>query len=200
MRKLISLFAVVMTLLATPAYAHKVIASVFPSGDKIEGEIGFSNGDMAVDALVEVFDGAGNKIGETHTDEDGFFTYTPTADVTHVFKSNLGAGHVAEVEMEEADIARIMGKARPGTETPPAGTAKAEIADTSSGNVAVASLTDEEREAIATAVRDETRSLRREIAAYKEKNDLQTVLGGIGYIAGLFGLGFYIAARRKLQG
>jgi nickel transport protein len=63
----------------------------------------------------------------------------------------------------------------------------------------VASLTAEERLAIAEAVRDEIRPLRREIAAYREKNDLQTVLGGIGYIMGLFGLYFYIAARRRMQ-
>ncbi|NIY97843.1 cobalt ABC transporter permease, partial [Salipiger sp. HF18] len=50
------------------------------------------------------------------------------------------------------------------------------------------------------AVRDEVRPLRREIAAYREHNDLQSILGGIGYIVGLFGLGFYLAARRKLAG
>ena len=62
----------------------------------------------------------------------------------------------------------------------------------------VGSLTTEERLAIAEAVRDELRPLRREIAAYREKNDLQTILGGIGYIVGIFGLGFYVAARRRL--
>ncbi|MCI5078634.1 cobalt ABC transporter permease [Oricola sp.] len=194
-------FALTMLLLVTPAHAHKVIASVFASGDVIEGEIGFSNGDMAVDALVEVFDGEGNRLGETRTDEDGFFTYRPAADVKHVFKANLGAGHVAEVAMEEAEVARIMGKAAPEKKPAKAGVAAEDPApDALAGAVTVASLTDEEREAIAEAVRDETRSLRREIAAYKEKNDFQTILGGIGYIAGLFGLGFYLAARRKVQG
>jgi nickel transport protein len=64
----------------------------------------------------------------------------------------------------------------------------------------VASLSEEERQVIAKAVRDEIRPLRRELIAYREKNDLQGILGGIGYIFGLFGLGFYIAARRKLGG
>ena len=40
--------------------------------------------------------------------------------------------------------------------------------------------------------------LEAEIAAYREHNDFQTILGGIGYIVGLFGLGFYLAARRRL--
>jgi nickel transport protein len=61
-----------------------------------------------------------------------------------------------------------------------------------------AALSASERQVIAQVVRDEIRPLRREIAAYKDHNNLQTILGGIGYIVGLFGLGFYLAARRKL--
>ena len=200
MKSLLLSLATAFLLIATPAHAHKVIASVFASGDSIEGEIGFSNGDPAVDTPVEVFDEAGNKLGETRTDGDGFFVYKPTAPVTHVFKANLGAGHVARAEMAATDIAKILGKttAEAAAPTPPAQAAGTAAANTSAPTVTIASLTAEEREAIASAVRDETRSLRREIAAYKEKNDLQTVLGGIGYIAGLFGLGFYMAARRKL--
>ena len=89
------------------------------------------------------------------------------------------------------DVAAILGK--PVIETqPPAATTDA------TNPAPVAGLTAEERDVIAEAVRDEIRPLRREIAAYKEKNDLQTILGGLGYILGLFGLGFYIAARRKM--
>jgi len=58
---------------AGAAHAHKIIASVFPSGANVEGEIGFSNGDMAANTLVEVFDPQGNKIDEVKTDGDGFF-------------------------------------------------------------------------------------------------------------------------------
>ena len=39
-----------------PAAAHNVISDVFPSGSAIEGEVGFSNGEMAIDLLIEVFD------------------------------------------------------------------------------------------------------------------------------------------------
>lgn len=190
---------IVIGLTVTPAYAHKVIASVFPSGKSIEGEIGFSNGDMAANALVEVFDDVGNKIGETHTDADGLFTFTPTIDATHIFKSDLGAGHVANVRMEEPDVAKILGKEKSVAETKTQDVTPATDAEGVTNVVSGASLTPEELEAIATAVRDEMRPLRKEIDAYKEKNDMQSILGGIGYIAGLFGLGFYLAARRKLQ-
>lgn len=191
--------ALILALFAMPlpAAAHKVIFAVFKSGDVVEGELGFSNGDMSSGATIEAFDSAGNKIGEAVTDADGFFVYTPTEAITHVFKADMGAGHVAEAEMTANDIADILGVAA-AEETIAVGTQSA--APTATGNVTVASLSSEERLAIAEAVRDEMRPLRRELAAYREKNDLQTVLGGLGYIFGLFGLYFYIAARRRMEG
>ena len=191
MKYLALICALILTPL--PAFAHKVIAGVFPSGDAIEGELGFSNGDMAVDQEVIVYDPDGTELGRTVTDADGFFPYTPTSAVAHTFKADLGAGHVAEIVMPADEVADIMGvEAAPVAPT-------AEITPAPGATtVTVASLSDEERAAIAKVVRDETRPLRREIAAYREHNDMQSILGGIGYIMGLFGLGFYLAARRKM--
>ena len=182
-----------LALAPLPALAHKVIAGVFPAGDAIEGELGFSNGDMAADQEVIVYGPDGSELGRTVTDTDGFFLYSPTRAVTHTFKADLGAGHVAEVAMPVDEVAEIMGVEAELSETAtPVASADGAAA------VTVASLSDEERAAIAKAVRDETRPLRREIAAYREHNDLQNILGGIGYIIGLFGIGFYLAARKKM--
>ena len=122
---------------------------------------------------------------------DGFFVFTPEKPVEHRFRADLGAGHVAMTTLPAEDVAAILGK--PVIETPPPA-----VTTDATNPAAVAGLTAEERDVIAEAVRDEIRPLRREIAAYKEKNDLQTILGGLGYILGLFGLGFYTAARRKM--
>ncbi len=179
-----------------PALAHKVIAGVFPSGNAIEGEIGLSNGEMATDQEVIVTGPDGAELGRVNTDGDGFFIFTPTEAVAHTFFADLGAGHVAEITMSAKDVAKIMGVA--------ASESKPEVPSPTSpapptGGVTVASLSDEERQVIAELVRDEIRPLRREIAAYREHNDFQSILGGIGYIAGLFGLGFYLVARRRLN-
>ncbi|SDW72589.1 nickel transport protein [Ruegeria halocynthiae] len=188
------LFLVLSLMLAPlPALAHKVIAGVFPAGNAIEGELGFSNGDMATDHEVIVYSPDGAELGRTVTDADGFFLYSPTKPVAHTFKADLGAGHVAEIVMPAEEVAQIMGVAAEVVKM----TAPAAPVD-GSATVTVASLSDEERAAIAKVVRDETRPLRREIAAYREHNDLQSILGGLGYIAGLFGLGFYFAARNKM--
>lgn len=178
-----------------PALAHKVIAGVFPAGDAIEGELGFSNGDMAVGQEVIVFGPDGTELGRTVTDTDGFFLYTPTSPVAHTFTADMGAGHVAKVVMPAEEVADIMGVAAEIVDTP---VAASDGPVEGANMVTVASLSDEERQVIAKAVRDEIRPLRREIAAYREKNDMQSILGGIGYIVGLFGFGFYLAARRKM--
>ena len=178
-----------------PALAHKVIAGVFPSGDAIEGELGFSNGDMAARTEVVVTGPDGAELGRTITDEDGFFLFVPTAPVAHTFRADLGAGHVAEVTMPAEEVAGILGAAAPAIPEAEPPAAPAPDADAS-----MAALAEPQRRAIAEAVRNEIRPLRREIAAYREHNDLQTILGGIGYIVGLFGLGFYLAARRRLAG
>ncbi|PID36118.1 MAG: cobalt ABC transporter permease [Rhodobacterales bacterium] len=194
MKRLVLLLALCLTPL--PALAHKVIAGVFASGDAIEGEIGFSNGDMAAQTEVIVTGPDGAELGRAVTDADGFFVYVPTAPVEHTFFADLGAGHVAKVTMSAEEVAEIMGVAAAKAE---AVEAAPEVAAPVSGGVTVASLTEEERQTIAKAVRDEMRPLRREIAAYREHNDFQTILGGVGYIIGLFGLVFYLAARRKLK-
>ncbi len=176
-------------LLALPAQAHKVVASAWTDGKDIEGEVGFSNGDMALpDTVIEVFDSENNKIGETKITEDGLFRFTPATSIAHTFSANLGAGHVASVvvPVDELPDGLKAGPARPMT-------AKQEATKTSIS----AATNDEIAKIVAKAVRKEVQPLRKEIAQYKEKNDLQSILGGIGYILGLTGIVFYIAARRK---
>ncbi len=207
-----ALMVLSLALAPLPALAHKIIMGVFPSGSQIEGELAFSNGDVPEGQLVEVFDEAGNKLGETITDADGFFLFTPTEPITHRFYADMGAGHVAETVIPAEEVAQIVARSSGSAAATiawseiPAATVPLEpsgrdstAACQSSQQVVVAALNDVELDAIAKAVRDETRPLRREITAYKEKNNLQTILGGIGYIVGLFGFGFYIAARRKLK-
>jgi len=192
MPRILSFGLVVLILTASVASAHKVILSVYPSGAMLEGELGLSNGDMSEDQLIEVFDERDNKIGETKTDGDGFFTYQPTQAGAHIFRANLGAGHVAETTVAVDQV-----------EAPSGGTQAAAISPSAVSTpktIVPSSLVSPDREAVAKMIRNELRPLRQEIAAYKEKNDLQSILGGIGYIVGIFGLGMYVAARRKLKG
>ncbi len=195
-----------------PAFAHKVIASAYADGNDIEGEIGFSNGDMAADVVVEVLDDDGKKLGETKTDEEGIFRFTPTSLIPLTFRADLGQGHVAVYRMAEDELPQIdeaankpkivnASQVKPnGNANFPSNSGGQIIADDAMMQLINAAMKTELaqlKSELRAAVRLETKPLRKEIAAYKEKNDLQTILGGIGYIIGLFGIGFYIAARRE---
>lgn len=177
----VSAAAAAMLATAQPAFAHKVVMDAYQSGDSVEGELGFSDGTMSQDTLVEVFDASGAKIGETRTDKDGVFVYKPSVPGSLTFRANLGAGHVGTTTfaVEGAPAPAVAADASP--------------APAAASGVDVAELT----RIVGEQVRREMKPLRQEIFEYKEKNDLQTILGGIGYIVGLFGIGFYVAARRK---
>lgn len=176
-----------------PALAHKIIGSGWTDGGDIEGEIGFSNGDMASKGtVVEVYDDKDNKIGEATVGDDGLFRFTPTRAIAHTFVANMGAGHVARFTMNVDELPEIGASSPKGsmasttapTSTPPLNTSATYDA------TALQAM-------IAKAVRKEVQPLRKEIASYKEKNNLQSILGGVGYIFGLFGVVFYLMARRK---
>lgn len=182
------------------SWAHKVVAGAYASGDRIEGEIGFSDGSPVKDVVVEVFTEDGKKLGETRTNNEGVFLFTPEQRVVHVFRADLGAGHVAEVRLEVKELPAGLAAAKGGTAKTDGGEGKpaASVNTTADPRSPDASaLSAAQRELVAEAVRAEIRPLRREIIAYKEKNDLQSILGGIGYIVGLFGLWFFLAARRQ---
>lgn len=184
MRKFLIAFAL-GCLISTPSLAHKVVASAWIDGNDIEGEVGLSNGEMAANGTpVKVFDLQGNVLGETKVTNEGLFRFTPTKPIAHHFSANLGAGHVANVIVNPDELPQGLKTNNPA----PQMMQKPSQPSVSSDEIATL---------VAKAVRKEVQPLRKEIAQYKEKNDMQSILGGIGYILGLTGIIFYIAARRK---
>ena len=184
---------VLLALVSLPlngAHAHKLILSVYPAGKMIEGEVGFSNGEMADSVTVEISDSDGNQLGQAVTDAEGFFTFEPTKAVRHVFRSDLGAGHIAQGILYEEDLPAHL---------KPKSSAPAKKPKNNSTSSVSQELSEQLREMIAEEVRREIKPLKKELASYKEKNDFQSILGGLGYILGLFGLAFYLLARRKLK-
>ncbi|HCH24261.1 MAG TPA: cobalt ABC transporter permease [Oceanospirillaceae bacterium] len=177
------------------SWAHKVIFDVYPSGAVIEGELGFSNGDMALEQLISVQDDSGLEIAQIYTDNEGFFVFTPAQKVAMTFVADLGAGHVAQANVTPEDMTSsgTFAAAASVTTEAPVNTQKTQVV--TPANRKQASNVAEQLGKLSS----ELKHMRREIKSYKEKQNLQTILGGIGYIFGLVGLAYYLAARRKLQ-
>jgi len=187
-RGLISCFLFLLMIMPGLSHAHNVVGGVYAIGNTIEGEVGFSNGDMAQEGTeIIVSDAAGNELGKTVTDADGLFVYTAQQRIDHHFFANLSAGHVLEISLPADELPDSL----PGGNV--AMSAMGNSGETPQFNGDQAAL----QAMIEKAVAKQVKPLRQELAAYKEKAGLQDVIGGIGYIFGLCGLGIWWRQRQK---
>lgn len=174
-----------------PVYAHNVVGGVYAIGNQIEGEIGFSNGDMAGQGTeIKVSDTQGNLLGMVETDSEGLFVFTAQQRIDHQFFANLSSGHVLELVLPADEL----------PESLPGGNAVSNV-DMSQTSTPVNFTGDQIalRQMIEKAVAKQVKPLRKELAEYKEKASLQDVIGGIGYIFGLCGIGIWWRQRQLDQ-
>lgn len=180
-----------VTVMAFNVSAHNVIGGVYAIGATIEGEIGFSNGDMAPKGTeVIVFDNLGNELGRVKTDADGLFSFEAQKYIEHFFYANLSSGHVVEMSLPADQLpASLAGSA------PRAKSVKQpeDLALDNKGNLDQVQL----QSLIEASVAKQIKPLRQELAAYKAKAGFQDIIGGIGYIFGLCGLGIWWRQRQK---
>jgi nickel transport protein len=83
--------------------------------------------------------------------------------------------------------------------SPGAARAATPTATATAATAATAGRLDTERleTAVAAAVQRELAPLKRQLAAREQEADLQALIGGIGYICGIFGVLFFVYARRQ---
>ena len=176
----------VLCLLSLPAYAHNVIGGVYAVGNTIEGEIGFSNGDMAkAGTRVEVRDVAGTALGEVIIDDEGFFSFDATRRIDHHFYADLSSGHVIDLVLPAAELPASL----PGADTQSAVSKPVKNTASTTSNAELQAM-------IEQAVARQVHPLRRELAAYKEKAGIRDLIGGLGYIFGLVGFGIWWRQRQ----
>lgn len=186
-----TLIALILTMaLSTPSLAHKVLAGVYvvdsdAHSATIEGEIGLSNGTMAPAGItVRMYNQAGEQLDETQTREGGVFQFITTQGGDLRFWANLSAGHVMDISLPADELPDQLSASNPSAEplAPP----------TESSATDQAAL----KHLVSRAVADQIRPLRKDLAAYKEAAKWHDVLGGIGYIFGLFGIAAWVQSRR----
>ena len=190
-----------MPVLVIPAFlltsplvlAHNVVGGVYALGSLIEGEAGFSNGDMAkAGTPVQIRDSAGTLIAETITDEEGLFSFQATKRMDHHFHLDLSAGHVLDLVLPADELPENLSTGS----TNVAQSVVSSVDKTFSRDSAQLD-TEGLQQMIEKAVAKQVKPLRKELSAYKEKASLQDVLGGLGYIFGLCGIGIWIRQRKQ---
>ena len=192
-------------LCGTEASGHALNVYASVQGQTIRGEVYFRGRVPAQDAKVEMFDPAGEKLGQTTTDEQGKFSWEVRFRCDHRLVANAGSGHGAEYTVEAAELpddlpprGGLPNAAKP-PDPPPAATPASPTPPGAPPGAPPAATADHARlqAMIESAVGKQIDPLRKEISRYQEKIRFADVVGGIGYILGVTGLVFYFLGVRK---
>ena len=187
---LIFIFLIII-MINISAFAHKVNIFAYVEGEKIYTESYFNDGKKCVDSKIEVFDNRENKLLEGLTDEEGMFSFEiPPKDVIDgdlkiVLIASMG--HRAEYIIrtdELGDVVELIEE--------PVSAVSPEVSsfDLKEIQLLIENALDEKLEPIMREMR--------EIKKFQEDRISPTdIVGGIGYIIGIFGIIAYFLSRKR---
>lgn len=191
--RLAGLFAAAILLIGfSTASAHSVKVFAFEEGGQICGEGYFADGSKIRNAKVEVFNGERVKLLETRTDGNGEFRFPSPGGKEVVIVLNASMGHRAEfvLPLSAADGAGA-GTAAKGNP----------VSDSSLSwkEAPVSGISEERLRAVVNEVFDARMKplLNAVLSLKKEGPPLVEIIGGVGYIVGLFGVFFFMKGRKE---
>ncbi|MBM4088644.1 MAG: carboxypeptidase regulatory-like domain-containing protein [Planctomycetes bacterium] len=183
--------AVGMACLCDTAAAHKVTVFATVRDGQIVGQVSLQGGAGAANTRVTVLDPTGRELARLVTDREGEFRFTPRAKCDHKLVANAGLGHTAEFLVPAAELPADLPATDAGGEAASAGELPARHgASARAGDGREAG--DEVR-----ALGQQLIALRTDLERWRNELRLQDILGGIGYILGVSGLGFYLLGLRR---
>lgn len=185
-----SLFLALVVWLAAlgPAEAHKLRLFATAEGAVVSGYGYFSGGDRAQGVVVTA-EAGGAMVYSGVTSDDGTFSFTATLRADHLIKLDAGDGHAASFTLRAAELPESL----PGpatTAAPPPLASPPPAAATAMDDARLAEL-------VERAVARQVRPLREQLDAYEETTRWRDAVGGIGFIVGLGGLAYGLAARKR---
>jgi len=182
--------------LAAVSFAHKVNIFAYVDGDSVVTDSGYSRSRRVQDGTVEVYDaGSGNLLLSGTTDKTGRFAFqipaearTSGSDLRLLLKA--GEGHQAEWVVKNSEFAAEGTEPAPVVVASDAGIGVENVAAPAKGAVDIADV-----EAV---VRRELAPVKHLLADLSQPGPSVTeIIGGIGYILGLFGIVAYMKSRKS---
>eukprot|EP00831_Metopus_contortus_P017398 TRINITY_DN17330_c0_g3_i1.p1 TRINITY_DN17330_c0_g3~~TRINITY_DN17330_c0_g3_i1.p1 ORF type:complete len:258 (-),score=53.76 TRINITY_DN17330_c0_g3_i1:440-1213(-) len=178
--------------------AHRVKIFAYVDGNTIVTDSGYSRGKRVYAGEVEVYDVAtGTLLLSGKTDTEGRFTF-PIPDQAREKHMDLrlllkaGVGHQADWIVKYAEFGEV---AAPVVETAPTGTSMPESASATVGTPATADVSVAEVEAIVHRQLEPIKSMLAELN--QGGPSVTEIVGGVGYIFGLFGIVAYMKSRNR---
>jgi nickel transport protein len=177
------LLLLLVALFSSVAEAHLLKVFAFAEDDQIMGRTYFVGGAPAAGASVQVLDIDEQLLASLKPDANGEFSYQPTSSIDHIIVANTGDGHEARWVITAEELTG-------GLPSPPSSelSDERELPDTSQLTVLVEQ-----------AVARQVRPLREELIAYEEQVRFRDVIGGIGYILGIFGVVAWWQQKRRSE-
>ena len=173
-------------------FAHKVNIFAYVEGDKVYTESYFNDGKKCIDSKIEVFDNQGNKLLEGLTDGEGEFSFeVPPEDGDLKIVLDAGMGHRAEYIIPANELRGVMGLIKEKSE---------ELIPAVSPEISSLDLK-EIQSLIEDALDKKLEPIMREMTEIKKSQEDKIspteIIGGIGYIIGIFGIVAYFLSRKR---
>jgi nickel transport protein len=180
---------VLILILAPLAFAHRVNIFAQVEGDSIIGQGYYNDGAPVRNQKVEVFRLNGQTLLEIETDSAGYFRFLPRTREDLKIVLYAGMGHQAEIIIKASDLPEPR---KPQAAKPKSLQEKVETTPEKS------EIDAEQLRRIVEEVVEEKFNAVQELMVKQQKSvSLTTVIGGIGYIFGIFGLFFYFRRKKR---
>jgi nickel transport protein len=175
--------------LASQVWAHKVNVFAWVEGDMVFVEGYYPGGKKAQNSLVEVYNGEGAKLLEGKTNQKGEFSFKLTAreDLRIVLTASMG--HKNDFTLTAGDLG---GSAPPSQE--PVSKISEKVATPPSATVGIDQLELMIDQALDRKLEPVVKLIR---STRRDRPGVTEIIGGIGYIFGLFGLLMYFKSRKE---
>lgn len=194
-RVVTALGLLLLSVVASTAYAHKVNVFAYVEGDQVYIQGYFSDGSKAKNSDVTVYASDGQELTKGQTNEDGSFTF-PTQGKQQALRVvlNAGMGHQAAYDIPMDEMA---GATTAVTAASPLSLDPAPRVDEPRAGGDSAAPAPISEAAIRKAVAEGVLPLAREISELKERRGFSDIVGGIGFIVGVLGMLAYLKARQE---
>jgi nickel transport protein len=188
---LIFIFLIII-IMDVSVFAHKVNVFAYVEGEKIYTESYFNDGKKGVDSKIEVFDNQGNKLLEGLTDKEGEFSFevlSEDGDLKIVLTASMG--HRAEYSISADELSSAAGLIKEEPEEPVSLISpETSLVDLKEIQSIIEDTLDEKLKPIMREMREIKKS-------QEDKISPTEIIGGIGYIIGIFGIIAYFLSRKR---
>jgi nickel transport protein len=182
----------IIIIMDVSVFAHKVIIFAYVEGDIVYTESYFSDGKKCMDSKIEVFNNRGDKLLEGLTNGEGEFSFeVPSEDGDLKIVLTAGMGHRAEYSISADEIRGSVGLTKEEPEEP---------VSLISPETSLVDLK-EIQSIIEDTLDEKLKPIMREMIEIKKSQEDKIspteIIGGIGYIIGIFGIIAYFLSRKR---